>query len=94
MLADGCQARARAELPQDEEALYNLVRKVITYCQQEGQLDDTRLTLRDLTVITEAFVTTLQNTYHPRIRYPEISSGPIETVPEIEATSSAQTTPR
>ncbi len=74
MLADGCQARARAELPQDEEELTMLVRKVIAYCQQEGQLDDTRLTLRDLNVITEAFVKTLQNTYHPRIRYPEISA--------------------
>jgi cyclic-di-AMP phosphodiesterase PgpH len=74
MLADGCQARARAELPQNEEDLDRLVRKVITYCQQEGQLDDTRLTLRDLNVITEAFVNTLQNTFHPRIRYPEIQS--------------------
>jgi membrane-associated HD superfamily phosphohydrolase len=73
MLADGCQARARADLPQNDEELAMLVRKVITYCQQEGQLDDTRLTLRDLTVITETFVKTLQNTYHPRIRYPEIT---------------------
>jgi putative nucleotidyltransferase with HDIG domain len=73
MLADGCQARARAELPQDEEEIRALIRKVINYCQQEGQLDDTRLTLRDLNLITESFVKTLQNTYHPRIRYPELS---------------------
>lgn len=72
MLADGCQARARAELPQDEEELRDVVRKVIDYCQKEGQLDDTRLTLRDLHLITESFVHTLQNSYHPRIRYPEI----------------------
>lgn len=73
MLADGCQARARAELPQNEEEMINIVRKVFEFCQHEGQLDDTRLTLRDLNLITESFVKTLQNTYHPRIRYPEIT---------------------
>ena len=72
MLADGCQARARAELPQSEEEIRNIVRKVIDFCQHEGQLDDTRLTLRDLNIISESFIKTLQNTYHPRIRYPEI----------------------
>ncbi len=82
MLADGCQARARAELPQTEEELNNLIRKVITFCQQEGQLDDTRLTLRDLNLITESFIKTLQNTYHPRIRYPETKPAPEVQVAE------------
>ena len=76
MLADGAQARARAELPQDEEDIRTLVRKVIEFCQHEGQLDDTRLTLRDLNIITESFINTLKNTYHPRIRYPEINPAP------------------
>lgn len=76
MLADGCQARARAELPGDEEELTELIRKTISFCQQEGQLDDTRLTLRDLNIITESFVKTLQNYHHPRIRYPEIRVAP------------------
>lgn len=80
MLADGCQARARAELPQDEEEIRAMIRKVINFCQQEGQLDDTRLTLRDLNMITESFVKTLQNTYHPRIRYPEIQPAPVVSV--------------
>lgn len=72
MLADGCQARARAEMPQDEEELTEIIRQTINFCQQEGQLDDTHLTLRDLNIITESFVKTLQNYHHPRIRYPEI----------------------
>jgi membrane-associated HD superfamily phosphohydrolase len=41
-------------------------------CQREGQLDDTRLTLRDLNLITEAFVTALRGIYHPRIEYPKL----------------------
>ncbi len=91
MLADGCQARARADLPQNEEELILLVRKVINYCEQEGQLDDTRLTLKDLTAITEAFVKTLQNTYHPRIRYPEINLAP--PVPELPGAEAGEVKP-
>jgi cyclic-di-AMP phosphodiesterase PgpH len=92
MLADGCQARARAELPQDEEELSDVVRKVIDFCQREGQLDDTGLTLRDLSLITNSFVKTLQNTYHPRIRYPEMkSSSPPAALPAPEQEDEEET---
>ena len=84
MLADGCQARVRAELPQTEEDIRAVIRKVIDYCEKEGQLDETRLTLRDLSVITNSFVDTLKNTYHPRIRYPELSPN---TKPQSELES-------
>ena len=82
MLADGTQARTRAELPESDEDLRNIVRKTIEFCQKEGQLDNTRLTLRDLSLITESFVQTLKNTYHPRIKYPEIPSRGIPLPPE------------
>lgn len=72
MLADGCEARARAELPKDETELRSLIRKSIDSIVQSGQLDNTDLTLNDLNLITESFTKSLQNTYHPRIRYPEI----------------------
>ncbi|MBI2758755.1 MAG: HDIG domain-containing protein [Chloroflexi bacterium] len=70
MLADAAEARTRAEGPEGEDALRAVVRSVIDWCQKEGQLDNTQLTLRDLTLITESFVTTLRGTYHPRIQYP------------------------
>jgi putative nucleotidyltransferase with HDIG domain len=82
MLADGTQARTRAELPNSEEELRTIVLKTIDFCQKEGQLNDTRLTLRDLSIITESFVQTLKNTYHPRIRYPEIPSQDKNKPPE------------
>jgi membrane-associated HD superfamily phosphohydrolase len=41
--------------------------------QKHNQLDDTLLTLRDLNLIAESFVTTLRGTYHPRIQYPSAS---------------------
>ena len=37
---------------------------------EEGQFDDTNLTLRDLTRIKQSFVTLLTGIYHPRIPYP------------------------
>jgi len=74
MLADGCEARARASSPKNEEELRSLIRKTIQYLQSEGQLDDTSLTLKDLNLITESFVTTLRNTYHARIQYPEATA--------------------
>jgi len=72
MLADGCEARVRAELPKDETELRGLIKRVFDYLQKEGQLDDTRLTLRDLTEAQESFLNTLRGIYHPRIQYPEI----------------------
>jgi putative nucleotidyltransferase with HDIG domain len=82
MLADGCEAKARAELPRTEAELRSLVKKVFDYLQQEGQLDKTSLTLNDLNVAAESFATTLRNSYHPRIVYPEIrtTSSPTEPV--------------
>lgn len=71
MLADGTEARARAELPKDEPALHNLIGKVIDYYLTAGQLENTDLTLKDLKTIAESFFNTLRGIYHPRIQYPE-----------------------
>jgi cyclic-di-AMP phosphodiesterase PgpH len=70
MLADAAEARSRAENPDSEEKLRAIVKSVIERCEREGQLDNTQLTLHDLNLITESFVTTLRGTYHPRIEYP------------------------
>ena len=71
MLADGTEARARAERPQDEESMRKLVVSTIENAQKQGQLDNTNLTLRDLGIVTDAFVTILKGTHHPRIAYPK-----------------------
>jgi putative nucleotidyltransferase with HDIG domain len=94
MLADGCEARARAELPKDEEGIRIIVKKVIEFCQQEGQLDRTSLTLSDLNDVAESFVTTLRNTHHPRIKYPEIRHASDEEVTQqTDARSAAAGSP-
>jgi len=80
MLADATEARARAERPITDDDLRALVRSVIDTVQKFNQLDDTLLTLRDLNLITESYVTTLRGTYHPRIEYPNV------TVPDQDST--------
>jgi putative nucleotidyltransferase with HDIG domain len=72
MLADATEARARADRPATDDDLRALVRSVIDTVQKFHQLDDTLLTLRDLNLITESFVTTLRGTYHARIQYPNV----------------------
>ncbi len=71
MLADGSEARARAERPQTEEDLRRIVLSTIESAQKQGQLDNTQLTLRDLSIITDSFVSILRGTHHPRIAYPK-----------------------
>ncbi len=77
MLADGCEARARAEVPKNDEEIRNLVKSYIEYIQHEQQLDNTSLTLKQLNLVAESFINTLRNSYHPRIKYPEPKSSQI-----------------
>ncbi|MBM3153650.1 MAG: HDIG domain-containing protein, partial [Chloroflexi bacterium] len=71
MLADGVEARVRAERPKDEEGLAAIVRSVIERCQKESQFDHTSLTQNDLRLISESFVASLRGTFHPRLEYPK-----------------------
>ncbi len=74
MLADGSEARVRAEKPTNEEELRQLIQEVVKDRIEQGQLDDTRLTFKDLNAITESFITTLRGIYHPRVKYPKLNS--------------------
>jgi len=74
MLADGTEARARAMRPQGEDEIRKIVLSTIEAAQKQGQLDSTQLTLKDLSIITDAFVTVLKGTHHTRIPYPSEQS--------------------
>jgi putative nucleotidyltransferase with HDIG domain len=73
MLADETEAASRANRPRSVEEIEELVDTLIRNRVEDGQLDDSDLTLRDLQKIKETFVTILQGIYHPRIKYPEDS---------------------
>lgn len=70
MLADGCEARVRAERPSNEGQLLEVIQSMVKDRFAKGQLDDTNLTFRDLTHIQESFLNSLRVIYHPRVRYP------------------------
>jgi len=72
MLADGCEARVRAERPDDDEMLYQMIKDMVDARITYGQLDDTNLTLRDMAVIIESFTATMRGIYHPRVVYPQL----------------------
>lgn len=72
MLADISEARARSKPPKNESELTALLNSVVDNLLIDGSLEDTNLTLHDLKMIKESFHTTLMNTYHPRIQYPEL----------------------
>jgi hypothetical protein len=84
MLADGSEARVRAERPKDEDAMHQVIKTVIENRISMGQLDGTELTLEELEQITDSFTSTLRGMYHPRIEYPKIEKSAfsqVDTVP-------------
>jgi len=72
MLSDGTEARSRAETPRSDDEIRALIRQTIDMYKNEGQLDATDLTLKDLSTIEDSFFRTLQRSYHPRIQYPTL----------------------
>jgi membrane-associated HD superfamily phosphohydrolase len=94
MLADGSEARIRAERPTDENELRKVIKSVIENRLSSGQLDETDLTLRDLDELIDSFTTTLRGIYHPRLEYPDtkklspVKKEEVPTVPIISRKSS------
>ena len=86
MLADSTEAWSRAERPQSESELRALVHKAIESVQQSGQINNTQLTLRDLMLIKESFISTLRGTLHPRVKYPKAkpSADDVATIPQLK----------
>lgn len=80
MLADGSEARVRAERPEDDERLRELVKSAVKDRIASGQLDDTKLTLNDLSLIIESFTATLRGVYHPRLTYPRMEQSSQEAI--------------
>ena len=73
MLADGCEARVRAQKPETEDALREMIKDTIDKRLAQDQLHDTRLTLQELDITAETFFTNLRGIYHPRVDYPTLN---------------------
>jgi hypothetical protein len=90
MLADGSEARVRAENPKDDDELRKIVKSVVDNRVSSGQLDNTNMTLRDLDQITDSFSATLRGIYHPRIEYPKLersAASQVDTIPVLRSST-------
>lgn len=71
MLADSVEAAARTMEKPSLKKLEQLVRLIVHEKLEDGQLDDSALTMAHLEKISKAFVQVLSGVYHFRIEYPK-----------------------
>ena len=70
MLADSVEAACRSITEPTHKRLEALVEMIFKARIEDGQLDDTELTFKDLTRTKETFLAMLLGIYHLRVKYP------------------------
>jgi len=73
--ADAVEAAVRSLSRPTPGRIEGLVRKIIKSRLNEGLLDESDLTLKDLDKVAEAFVQVLSGIYHHRVEYPDLLEG-------------------
>lgn len=89
MLADQVDAAARSLEEPTPSRLRGLVKQLFEKRAMEGELDESRLTLKDLADMREAFTPILTALFHGRISYPttEPQRGKSSSRPAVEQTT-------
>jgi putative nucleotidyltransferase with HDIG domain len=72
MLADTSESVIRSKRTRDKQEIADIVHEIVQSRLMDGQLDESGLTVNDLKVIQEVFVSSLQGVFHPRITYPAL----------------------
>ena len=70
MLADSVESSVRSLRERTAARVKGMVREIVRGKLEDGQLDESDLTLRDLTRIEESFLPVLMGVFHPRVAYP------------------------
>jgi cyclic-di-AMP phosphodiesterase PgpH len=70
MLADATEAASRTLTDPSPARLRNMVHTLFRAIFEDGQLDESNLTMKDLNLIADAFVRKLESVFHHRIAYP------------------------
>jgi putative nucleotidyltransferase with HDIG domain len=70
MLADSCESAARAMQDPTPERVRDLISNIIDGKIADGQLDESPLTLREIALVKDQFVSILSGLHHRRIEYP------------------------
>lgn len=87
MLADASEATCRTLKKPSPQMIEQTVRRLIKERLQDGQLDESDLTLKDLDTVAHTFTRVLTGVFHQRIEYPE------RALREMERGSSRPTPP-
>ena len=74
MLADSCESAVRSAAPTSRAQVTETVLRIVDGKMNNGQLDDSGLTLNDIRAIQRTLVDMLQAAYHPRIDYQKVSA--------------------
>ena len=71
MLADSVEAAVRSLAKPTPARVEQLVRRIIKERLNDGQLDESDLTFKDLDKVADAFVRVLSGIFHTRVEYPD-----------------------
>lgn len=71
MLADSIEAASRSLEEKTSENMSKLIDAIFKQKIDSGQLDNTPLTFKDITLLKEVFLEKLLNIYHVRVSYPQ-----------------------
>jgi putative nucleotidyltransferase with HDIG domain len=71
MLADSCEAAVRSAGAKDEGAVRDWIDKIITMKFNDGQLENSEISMRELNRIATCFLRVLSGYYHSRVKYPD-----------------------
>ena len=70
MLADGCESAVRSIREPDPVKVENVIGNIFKERTQDGQLEESPVTLKDITNMKEEFLKILLGQHHKRIKYP------------------------
>ena len=71
MLADSVEAAVRSLDEKTPENIEKTVEAIFENRIEDGHLDESNLTFKDIEEIKKTFIQMLVNLYHPRVKYPE-----------------------
>src|SRR5258706_10744435 len=94
MLADSCESIVRAKRPQTKQEIEEIVNDIFETRLNDGQLDESSITVNDIKALRETFVGALQGMFHPRIVYPPLPTPPTLQTAAVPAGSSQRAIPQ
>jgi len=71
MLADGCESAVRSVREPDPVKVENVIGNIFRERTQDGQLEESPITLKDISKMKEEFLKILLGQHHKRIKYPK-----------------------